>query len=107
VDDIHKLKEFLKKGLYYHNLTELISLCDKLADSKHPLAFFVLRSIFSGLRNDLYERPLQAKESDLINSNLVEPIDKLLDSVMVKNSETEIYYQLSEIVKIYSHLYDN
>lgn len=101
MEEILSIQKTLKKGLYYHNLRELISQCNSLIDSKNPLAFFILRSIFSELQNRWSEYKLPTEEYDSVCSKLVGPIEKLLDLISKEESKTKIDRQLIEIVKIF------
>lgn len=103
-EDLETLKALIKKGLYFHNLSELISYCDReIHSSKHKLVIFVLREIFNDLKG-YYEPPSLTKDEDrILTEGIQQGLLEIIESINQLPNEKLFDLMESFLEKLYNN----
>lgn len=82
IQNLQALRNLIEKGFYLHNLSDLISFCDKEIDSaKHKLVLFTFKGIFKELEGYYEPVPISVTQSECLTEGIQEKLYEIIDNV--------------------------
>jgi hypothetical protein len=80
----------------------MADLCKSLAlDAISPAPFFFMEQIFLAIARHWEEMPLPVEEAKLVESNMLEPLEDLIEGLKVNASSEEVFNLLNRVVSAY------
>ena len=80
----------------------MAGVCKSLAlDTASPAPFFIMEHIFLDIARYWEDKPLPVEEAKLVESQLIEPLEDLIDGIVANASSEEVFNLLNRVVSAY------
>jgi|SRR5665647_2174234 len=99
MNQLEQLQLLIKKGFYYHNINEIISLCSDISDDQYVLLAHTLKGIYNDILPRFDETCVSSETAERLNSTLVPEIVELIQKIQVGCSKSDQCDLLCNIVK--------
>jgi hypothetical protein len=104
--NLQPIREKLSLGFYVNNLYDISRLCSELASgNKNPTPFFVIQQICSRIAYYWDSGPIVVEDAKLVENELVNRMNRLLDTLESRMSDKEVLDCMNELVSTYMFLF--
>ena len=97
---LETLRLLIEKGFYYHNICDIISLCNDISDDQYILLAHTLKGIYYDILPFFDETPVSGETANRLNSALVPEILSIIKKIQDGCSKSDQYDLLFDIVKL-------